>query len=67
MHWEMGKKGLTADLNLLHCALNIIQAKSPLNTVSAHIPDPHHTQDALEQEIASCAICTLVVSCSLLR
>lgn len=59
-------------LNLLHRALNasimnVIKLNPLRTTVSVHIPDPHHMQDALAQETASCAVCTLVVSFSLLR
>lgn len=65
-----GKRTLSS-LNMLHYALNVSNIKiiklNSLRRVSMHIPDPHHMQDALAQETASCAVCTLVVSCSLLR
>lgn len=69
---ENGGKRTISSLNLLQRALNLSNIKvikpNPLwTTVSMNIPDPHHMQDALAQETASCAVCTLVVSCSLLH
>lgn len=69
---ENGGKRTISSLNLLHRALNVSNIKviklNPLRkTVRVHIPDPHHMQDALAQETASCGVCTLAVSCSLLH